>query len=451
MRHLAILTAVLFVTGLCAWYACGARRNAAQTSNTQAANRALFESDPQHISNRLYRGLYVRSTKSGDEYGFGDLDPLLWLDTNYLLTGPSHVEALRLLDEFSRAHAEEQIPDSVRRAVLQRDLWAVFDWAAPTPNNETHRERLEISTRLALTLRNLALTRKELSALPNPYIIAIRNKEYPAEYDPAAPDRAFLPPDLFDPTGSWVCIGAPSDEPTARMHEEYFSRSVFFVFIRLPGGREATLAYLKRLADMRAPLFLTKKAQGHGSSEWNPEVPQFPVGAELALVRQLVLPDSQGNLVLTPIVESVQIRHYQKIPQDFSNADALLHSQAVVEISLDRAELFSGGHSGLRAVRPEDRAFPILMVQEDAFEEEGLADHIGRELPSRTLSTCTMECHGRPGAQSMMTLSFREKSLNPRLAETTSAREVAKVLAWKQTQVNWNLLVQLWKSNQPSR
>lgn len=445
IRQWAYVATGVFVAGMCLCYACGVSPNNAQTPKIQAAHPGLFHPNPQHVSNRLYRELHTRFTKSGNEYGYEDLDPLLWPETEYLLHGPSHAEAVRLLDEFSHTRAEQQIPDPLRRAILQRDLWAVFDWAAPTPNNEAHPERLELAARLAPILRRLALTKAELNGLPDTYSRAIRSKEFPAEYDPAQSERAFLPPDLFDSHGPWVCIGTPGDEPVAGMHEEYFGRSVFLVFIRLPGGRDATLAYLKHLADLRAPLFLTKRDQA--VSEWNPEVPQFPAGTELALIRKLVLPDPQWNLMVTPVVESVQIRHYRKISQDYSNSDELLHSQAVVEIKLDRVDLFSEQQSGLRAVTQGERAFPVLMVQEDVFEEAGLADHIGRELPMRTLSTCTAECHGRPGAESMMSLSFREKQVNPHLSESTPVREAAKVIAWKQTQDDWKLLVHLSNHN----
>jgi len=84
------------------------------------------------------------------------------------------------------------------------------------------------------------------------------------------------------------------------------------------------------------------------------------------------------------------------------------------------------------------------VVQEDVFEEPEFAKYIGREWPLHTLSTCTAECHGRAGAQSMMSLSFRESHANPHLAESPPAREAEKVIAWKQIQDNWKLLMQLW-------
>jgi len=158
------------------------------------ADPALFHPDPNHIANRLYGQVHTRVSQNGTEYGFDDLDPLLWVQTRYLLTGPSHKEAVRLLDEFLSTHAETQIPDPVKRAILQRDLWAVFDWAAPSPNNGDQPAREEIDNRLGPILRRLTLTKEQIKALPDPYVRAIQKKEFPAEYDPARSERAFLPP-----------------------------------------------------------------------------------------------------------------------------------------------------------------------------------------------------------------------------------------------------------------
>src|SRR5271154_486151 len=88
-----------------------------------AETTGLFHPDPQHISNRLYRQLHVRTEPGGKEHGFDALDPLLWSETNYLLSGKSHGRAIALLDEFLRTHAERQIADPAKRAILQRDLW----------------------------------------------------------------------------------------------------------------------------------------------------------------------------------------------------------------------------------------------------------------------------------------------------------------------------------------
>lgn len=409
------------------------------------ADTGLFHPDSQHISNRLYRHIHVRTASDGNEYGFQNLDPLLWRETKYLLTGASAAEALQLLDQFLEAHAEQQIWDPARRAILQRALWAVFDWAAPQPAYNYKAERLELMTRLAQVIRRLALNPGEIDALPDTYERAIRAEEFPSEYEPAQPNRPFLPPDFLDSNGSWVCIGASDGELAAPAHNREFSgRSAFLIFMRLPEGRQATLDYLKRLADLRIPLMIVAQVDGQAFFDWNPEVPHFPVGTELALVRKMVLPDHQGNLVLTPITESIQIRHYREIPPGVSRDHAeSRRSQGVTEIRLDRARLFEGRGSGLRGVAAQDKEFTVFMSHGiDPFER-------GRIMfqPWPTFETCT-GCHIGPGVQSMMSFSFRNvPARNPRLAETTPAREAEKVIAWKLMQDNWTELMRLWNVN----
>jgi len=277
----------------------------------RAETTGLFHPDAQHISNRLYRELHVRKEPNGKEHGFDALDPLLWSRTSYLLDGKSWAQALGLADEFLRTHAERQISDRTKRAMLQRDVWAIFDWAdqSDLPHQT---ERRELIARLAPIVKRLALSPDELAQLPDTYVRALQNHEFPAAYDPANPSQAFLPPDLFDTRGPWVCLGAPDHDLAAPLHDLSFTaRSIFFVFARLPGGRAATLTYFKQLAEMKLSLFVRMQEPGwpQPMDVWNPKVPQFPVGTEFALVRKLVLPDRDGHLRLTPVTESVQIRH----------------------------------------------------------------------------------------------------------------------------------------------
>jgi hypothetical protein len=44
-----------------------------------------YNPDPNHIWNRVHRVLHVRVAGDGREYGLDELDPLLWLETDYLL------------------------------------------------------------------------------------------------------------------------------------------------------------------------------------------------------------------------------------------------------------------------------------------------------------------------------------------------------------------------------
>jgi hypothetical protein len=223
---------------------------------------ALFHPDPRHVSNRLYRQLHVRTAPDGKEYGFDALDPLLWSDTDYLLSGKSHAQAIALAAEFLRIQAEREITDATKRAILQRDLWAVFDWA-DQPDSQHQAERRELMFRLALIIRRLALSPEELAMLPDTYANALRNHEFPVAYDPAKPNQAFLPPELFGSDGPWVCLGAPAADLAAPIHDLSFTaRSTFLLFAHLPGGRNATLAYFNQLEEMKIPLFVRVKDPG---------------------------------------------------------------------------------------------------------------------------------------------------------------------------------------------
>ncbi|MGA3301318.1 MAG: hypothetical protein ABSD87_14640, partial [Candidatus Acidiferrales bacterium] len=75
-------------------------------SASAAEAAALFTPDSRSVANRLYVQLHTRVAPDGKEFGIDTLDPLLWSETNYLLEGRSHREALALGDEFLRTHAE---------------------------------------------------------------------------------------------------------------------------------------------------------------------------------------------------------------------------------------------------------------------------------------------------------------------------------------------------------
>ncbi|HLF87984.1 MAG TPA: hypothetical protein VI451_03505, partial [Anaerolineales bacterium] len=88
----------------------------------------VYHPDLQHLWNRLFHLLYGRKTPDGVEYGRDSLDPLYWSETTYLLEGSSYEQAIQLLDEFLETNGETLITDPLKRAMFQRDLWAIFDW-----------------------------------------------------------------------------------------------------------------------------------------------------------------------------------------------------------------------------------------------------------------------------------------------------------------------------------
>ena len=136
----------------------GAPRPASESAARQVT---IYDDDTGHVWNRLHATFFVREDLLGTELLPDALDPPYWYHTSYLLAQPSHKKALSVLDEFLQTHGDNLIHDPVKRALLQRDLWAVFDWSAGrAPGYEA--ERRELQVRLAEALRRLALTPEEI-------------------------------------------------------------------------------------------------------------------------------------------------------------------------------------------------------------------------------------------------------------------------------------------------
>src|SRR5262249_14008966 len=127
-------------------------------------NWRLYSPDPNHIWNRVYRSLYRRTARDGKEYGFDELDPLLWYSAKYLLTQPANGQALADLDAFLSTRAERAVTDPLQRAIMQRDLWAIFDWTTETQGDSP--AKLQLQQKLVLVIKRLALSPEQISQLP---------------------------------------------------------------------------------------------------------------------------------------------------------------------------------------------------------------------------------------------------------------------------------------------
>jgi hypothetical protein len=425
-------------------------------SDNSAKAVAFYDPNPAHIWNRLHATFFIRE----DLEPVPDaLDPPLWYHTQCLLAEPSHQRAVRILDEFLQTHAENLIQDPVKRAVLQRDLWAVFDWsverAAYPEKPDYAKEKQELQTRLAEVLRRLALTPEQIASLPDNYAQAVASGEFAKRYDPEHRFRAFLPPDLFEPHGPWVELKGPGDpEPVALQHFAAFSgRSSFLIFLWLPEGRKATFDYLQALWNFPNPLVAHPNFSPGEDFAPNPDLPQFPAGAEVALVRQMTLFDSQGKLVDSPITESVQIRVYRSVARTDAPAFGLdqiiaKSGQDFYEIRLTRPLLFAGHSGGLRAMGPDDREFPMFGF---AGPDEGLPGHYARLPASGPVPNECVGCHQGAGINS---LNSRSRLLKPHSLQQDSAEKShgslwwqdARTLSWKKEREDWALLNSYWKT-----
>jgi hypothetical protein len=410
-------------------------------------SRAVYHADPEHLWNRLYEALFIRVGPDGRAYGQDRLEPLLWRQSKHLLEERSNKGAIALLEEFLKNKGEKLIDDPLKRALLQRDLWLVFDWLDGSHDNFAE-PRLEAKVArsaqerlrgpLAAVIGRLALSPKEIRDLPDNYAAAVASGQFASRFDPEKPDRPYLPSDLFSADGPWVCLGRP-DGPVAPLHyvsgENRFTNSVFLVFLRLPAGRAATLDYLKKLRSFNGPV--AAETDGGRRNLPNPKLPELPDGAEFALVRRALLMDSSHRVAAAPLTESVQLR-----------ADR--SGRAFHELRLSRSLLFAGRAGGLRALGADERDFKTGFNAHamDEFETTSRGGSFpgGRQLVVR--KNCVI-CHEQSGVSSFNSFFFfrganlRDGARGASLSETPVSGSAGVAVKWRERQPTWTALRKL--------
>ena len=439
-------------------------------SATYAQNgNLIYDPNPNHLWNRLNETLFERTAQDGKKFGLNELDILYWARTTNLLSGPSHQKALAILDEFIHTQGEKQIHDPLKRALLQRDLWELFDWStgyASSPNEKLARR--ELQSRLAIAIRRLALTTNEIAALPDNYARTNNN---------SAPD---LPAGLNQTNGDWLNVSDQNDGLTAPTHVASFrGHSTFQVLVRFPEGRQAAITYLDQLrlfehvwiyqANPMFPFTITYGFDGTNSFPittnnepreimiLNPDLPQFPINTEWALVRRMCVIDAAGNIQPTPIMESVQMRRYYTFTdQLMTNSGGgvnLIFPQNCYEFQMNRRQ-----HCQLRELGQNEKDFNFVhfmgkgidqfeYTSRNASNEVEVLD--SAKLQSVTLNTC-MQCHSNRGLFSVNSYTrflsfFSESPQRPaNLTPLDFNREIENTIFWKQRQFDWGLLQGLW-------
>jgi hypothetical protein len=383
-------------------------------------SRPLYHNDPKHLWNRLHEALFVRVGHDGRTYGQDRLEPLLWRESKHLLEERSNKNAIALLEEFLKNKGEKLIDHPLKRALLQRDLWLVFNWlegshdnfAEPPLEAKTARAAQDRLRRpLAAVIGRLALSRKEIQELPDNYSAAVASGKFTRRFDPEKPDQPYLPPDLFAANGPWVCVGR-TDSITAPEHlaepdrtENRFTNSVFLVFLSLPHGRAATVAYLKQLRS--------------GDSKQLPESTQF------ALVRRALLIDTSHRVEPTTLTESVQVR---------------VDRQSFYEFRLSRSQLFAGPAGGLRALGSDESDFKTGFGAHatDEFEHFQSGLPLMRQWPVRR--NCSI-CHDSRFAEFRSAMTEAGGKLP--VSEMPESDVAGAAVKWKEGQPAWTVLRRL--------
>lgn len=387
----------------------------------------LYDADPTHLWNRLFAAFYIRpselpsrpdypkdSTKL-DEWDRklragqlpagpvvkriegGDIPAFpAWQKTRYYSDPATFERTVKLLDEFINTHGERLIDDPLKRAFLQRDLWAVFDHLAAqniarfndpartgrqasVPDYQVNTfwksdhqlgpeelqadpariaRRETLCQKLAVVIKRLALPRPTIKALPDNYAAAIRSGRFVAEHE-FDPKPNYLPPGLLTQPDEWVEIDTSSAHLNREAEEGQMmlltwsirGRSYYRVFWRFPGGRRAVEDYLGYL--QREGVDWEKTAR-HGSIAYKPGVRQIPVGTEAAIVQYMVVLDDRLVPVPTPVVELAHVFVYKNVngtPDPQTNTGRGLNARQYV---VRRRLLFDGLKQGGLDRVPDD-------------------------------------------------------------------------------------------------
>jgi hypothetical protein len=394
-------------------------------------------------ADRLREALFVRTAPDGEKFGNAELDILVWADSRYLLTSPSREQAIQVLDDFIRRHGERLVRDPIERAMLQRDLWALFDRTANyqvrTDSGASDSRALrELQRRLVAVIQRLAMPAEMIDRLPDNYTNA-ESRLQPSGF----------PTGIFAPESPWVLVGRADDMTAAQHTRDFGGRSLFLVFVKFPGGRDQALRYLKELREFVPALVYSNESLTGGRNfqdrqqlGTNRATPQFPAGTQWALVRRLCLIDNRGLIRATRIVESVQTRTYSSVPETDNNFDAVRNAQVVAEFQMDRKHGFA-----LRAVEEGEREFQFVHFRSmgvDPFEHMSASEWDSRRdrVRGQTLKTC-MSCHLARGILSVNTYSNFGYAAS-KLDVSTLERETTATLRWKSRQFDWGLLQGLW-------
>jgi hypothetical protein len=349
--------------------------------------RCPYDKDPTHPWNHLHQALFER-VQNGTPI-IHRLDPIERLaddKTYYILRADRYQKVLDALTEFVEKKHDTLIKSPAKRLFLQRDLWALFDAVSWMPDDwvyksEDEPQAVKLRRPLALLIARLALTPEEIKALPDNYAAAVKAASFPPSANVEKPELAYCPSDFFDRDEPWVRL---SSYPPLTSHHTKASgvRSHFHILLKLPEGRTQTIAYLKSLEGKRQD-----------------NLPQFPAGTQVALVRRPLAIDTHGTIRETPIVETIQIRVFRHF-NEIQTATPV--PQDVYALHLNRAALFDGGH-GLFAELPP--RFP----GSDGLNLIPLEKPDTPILNQRTalLSFNCLACHAQPGIHSMNSLMNR--------------------------------------------
>jgi hypothetical protein len=252
--------------------------------------RGLFSASLDSVMVPKDTDLRVSSSIS-DRFEGGDraIDPLYPLDRFYPSSGlgVSRVEVdptfHALLAALQEARSERTERTPLARAMMQSDLWSAFDILCGYSFAQFAEHRRELLDALAPMIAKIALSPEEINGLPDNYSRAVAR---------------LGAPDLFNPSSGWMEVRW---DPLGRKHDVAAGfRRVARLFIKPSGPIADKQAFLDSL-------------RGTGSLRSTGGATGGPLDG-VALVTQLLLINTKGEIEPSRVTTDVQLRMFEKKP-----------------------------------------------------------------------------------------------------------------------------------------
>ncbi len=387
----------------------------------------------------LYDVIMTRYGPDGKAYGSNESSPSIFKESEFPFDDRTYRKLNAALDEFA-ALSQEKIEaySDIQRALMQRHLWHVFDatipfrWIADRSGEYiwgmSHADRrAAVRPKVALRIKRLALTKAQILALPDTRAVTVESGSFTRHHDSEDAFKPFLAADLYSKESSWVGIDFGEDPPAPFHQNKLRFRSAFLTFMRLPGGRVATLDYVKK------------------GSRQKGDAKQFSVGTQFALIEQAFLISDEAEMILSPLIVSISLRAYLNVERSASKSGRE-PTQSVAEFVMQPRQLMRGD-AVMKAFGPSEIRFAAgdVDIHGEAVEPfEDVPDVFFREdqndmLRKPRLKLC-MSCHKSRGRRGVMGGSISD-------VKESSVKEIVNVtLAHKRDHETWKALSKLWQA-----
>jgi hypothetical protein len=394
----------------------------------------VYSPDPADSWNRVFNSLFSRTVRLRLSKEFAGAAPLeqvqvmgfpdLPVSTSTFERIESGDRAIEPLDPFmvhigsrsarqrvlfepsftrlKRALTDALVPGPRRsplaRALMQSDLWAAHDvlFATRTSDEVQRGYKEELLDLLARSVKNLALSTREIQGLPDNYA------------------SARLPFDLLSGDGGWIEIEYSPD----RSHD------------RAADYRRATRIFLKPASPPADRLqWLNSLREGSADRDGKP-VAGDGIRIEkldaVALAVQLLLVDQNGVVVPTRLTYEVQVRTFLKGDTGKWSGTKL----AVAELS--RKALLGGQSGGLLPVEEDARAY-LPRAGNDYFFASAQTSLPAREAILAPLRKRCESCHAE-GVRTIFTFSVHDLGRLPVRKLNSTDNEHARFVSQRKMQ-----------------